>query len=177
MLLIILSVVGYFLLYKKQKEFYIIEKVDVKAVMLIGDSVRGYNIMPLKSEMGASNWGISVKLSKEYIPGENSPRILFGGTMEPGISGAKSKINRFDVVMKEGDKAIILNDSLFAGEYGSKDSINLRDAIYHLYDNNITLSQFIADVNNNVKYTKGMSFDNWEIYFWFNKRSSEMYTT
>lgn len=48
------------------------------------------------------------------------------------------------------------------------DSITLSSDKLEMYSRGITLAQFIEDINNNMEYTKGISFDDSEIYFWFN---------
>jgi hypothetical protein len=166
--LLTFSVLGYYLLFKKQKEYYTIKNVKVRAVQVMGNSVGGYTIIPFQRESKKIAWGVSVELSKEYVSGENSVRQLFGGSMEPGISGIQSKINHFNIVLKKGDNTVILNDSLFAKIYNSMDSITLSSDKLEMYSRGITLAQFIEDINNNMEYTKGISFDDSEIYFWFN---------
>jgi hypothetical protein len=166
--LLTFSLLGYYLLFKKQKEYYTIKNVKVRAVQAMGNSVGGYTIIPFQRESKKIAWGVSVELSKEYVSGENSVRQLFGGSMEPGISGIKSKINHFNIVLKKGDNTVILNDSLFAKIYNSMDSITLSSDKLEMYSRGITLAQFIEDINNNIEYTKGISFDDSEIYFWFN---------
>ena len=166
--LLTFSVLGYYLLFKKQKEYYTIKNVKVRAVQAMGNSVGGYTIIPFQRESKKIAWGVSVELSKEYVSGENSVRQLLGGSMEPGISGIKSKINHFNIVLKKGDNTVILNDSLFAKIYNSMDSITLSSDKLEMYSRGITLAQFIEDINNNIEYTKGISFDDSEIYFWFN---------
>ena len=168
LVLLTFSVLGYYLLFKKQKEYYTIKNVKVRAVQVMGNSVGGYTIIPFQRESKKIAWGVSVELSKEYVSGENSVRQLFGGSMEPGISGIQSKINHFDIVLKKGDNTVILNDSLFAKIYNSMDSITLSSDKLEMYSRGITLAQFIDDINNNMEYTKGISFDDSEIYFWFN---------
>lgn len=166
--LVTFSVVAYYLLYKKQPEYYTIKNVKVRAVQVIENSVGGYTIIPYQSESKKIAWGVAVELSKEYVSGENSLRQLFGGSMEPGISGIQSKINHFNIVLKKGDNTVILNDSLFAKIYNSMDSITLSSDKIEMYSRGITLAQFIDDINNNIEYSKGISFDDSEIYFWFN---------
>ena len=166
--LLTFSVLGYYLLFKKQKEYYTIKNVKARAVQVMGNSVGGYTIIPFQRESKKIAWGVSVELSKEYVSGENSVRQLFGGSMEPGISGIQSKINHFDIVLKKGNNTVIINDSLFAKKYYSMDSITVSSDKLEMYSRGITLAQFIEDINNNIAYTKGISFDDSEIYFWFN---------
>lgn len=168
LVLLTFSVLGYYLLFKKQKEYYTIKNVKVRAVQVMGNSVGGYTIIPFQRESKKIAWGVSVELSKEYVSGENSVRQLFGGSMEPGISGIQSKINHFDIVLKKGNNTVIINDSLFAKKYYSMDSITVSSDKLEMYSRGITLAQFIDDINNNMEYTKGISFDDSEIYFWFN---------
>lgn len=173
--LLLLSIVGCFFLFKKQKEYYVIKAVDVKAVQLNGDSMSGYTISPFKVESKKIAWGISVQMFKEYVSGEDSPRQLFGGSMEPGVNGIKSRINHFDIVYKKDNRTIILNDFFIAKDYGLSDQNTSGDAINILYSGEVSLSQFITDINNNVKYTKGISFNESVIYFWYKNTSDAIY--
>ncbi len=174
LVLLFLSVVAYYFLYKKQKDYYVIKTFDVKTIQLNGDSIRGYTISPLKVESKKNAWGISVKMLKEYVSGEDSPRKLFCSSIEPGINGIKSKINHFNLIYKQENKTIILNDSLIAKEYDLAKLNTSGDAINHLYRVGVSFSQFIADINNNAEYTKGISLNNFEIYFWYKNISDSI---
>ena len=48
--LLTFSVLGYYLLFKKQKEYYTIKNVKVSAVQVVENSVGGYTITPFQRE-------------------------------------------------------------------------------------------------------------------------------
>jgi hypothetical protein len=169
----LISFVGYYLLFDKQKEYYIIPNIEVTLVQLFGDSTNGYIIYPYDKKNKTSQLGVKIIVRKEYLSDKNSKVYLSGGSMEPGIEGIVNPINRFAVLLKKNGQDILLSDSLMA-KYNSKpDCSKLGDALCDLYRNGFSLAHFIQDINKNAKYTKGMAFDNSEIYFWLSKNEVE----
>jgi hypothetical protein len=176
---IILFILIYSFTFKKQKGYYFINNIEIKVISFLRDSLKGERVFTVTSDKIniLKDWGVSIKISKKYVEGPNSKRYLLGGSMEPGIYGIKSKLDSFKIALKCKDKTIVINDYLITKEISSNSSENLGDIIYELNKNKISLTEFINDINNNAKYTRGISLSDSEIYFWVSPQISIPYSS
>ncbi len=164
--LFLLIILSYFTLFKRRNDYYVIKDVKISFVEKSFDSINDFSLIKQKNGNTKNSLGLCVIFSKKYISDKKEKRFLRFSKTEPGVLGIKSKIQLFDVYLK------INNDSTLLNKYLKTSKIYFIDkkqgsAITNLNNNEVTLTKFINDLKSNEKYTRGLSFDNTKIYFWF----------
>lgn len=154
----------WFFLFKKEKDFYILDNIEVKTVVLSNDSIFSLNDKRLSS---FDRIGISVVLTKEFVSNTDSKRTFLGGSMEKGLKGINDNIKYIDIKITDSEGS--LNDKLVSVNYLKANESELGNDLYNLYEKKINFNKFVNDIIKNEIYTRGVSFDNYEIYFWFDK--------
>ncbi|UUC46498.1 hypothetical protein [Flavobacterium cerinum] len=154
----------WFFLFKKEKDFYILDNIEVKTVVLDNDSIFRLDDGRLNS---FDRIGISVVFTKKFISNRDSKRTFLGGSMEKGLKGINDKIKYIDI--KIADSRNSLNDKLVSFNYLNATESELGNDLYNMYKKKTDFNEFVNDIIKNEIYTRGVSFDNYEIYFWFDK--------
>lgn len=163
-LLLFLFLGCWFFLFKREKDSYILKDIEVKTIVLDNDSIFNLDDRKLKNY---NRIGISIIIKKEFVSGTDSKRTFLGGSMEKGLNGITDKIKYVDVKIIGDNKSY--NDGLVSFNYLKVDENELGDDLYNLYEKRVNFNKFINDIINNETYTRGISFDNYEVNFWFNK--------
>lgn len=163
------ALLGFYSLYRKLKDKYIIEKVALIKVCLTGDSLNGYAIEDCRPCVVPQKIGIGITLSKNYVSDENSER-MFLSSMEPGIRGIRDSIEVFDICLKTKEKTLNINGLLSCYDFAS-DLPPPSRAIYEFPNNlePVTFETFIRDMNRGQRYTSGVRLDGIEKFFWMDQ--------
>lgn len=173
-LLVIATIGAYFMLFKKVNDKYVIDAVHLRKIQLVRDSLNGYSVKEYSKSTESLFIGIGVRIDKKYIPSENSKRILFAGSREPGTNCSRDTIETFDIILEHDGKKKNISSLMFCKD--------LKHQIPHKSEENnglikndesTSFTSFISDINECKKYTNGTRLDNLENFFWINKNAIE----
>lgn len=147
----------YYIVFNKQKEYFLIENVEIRKV---------------NNHFSRDSLIIFIKFKKEYVSQKNSKRMLFEGSMEEGLNGLLNPNFDFRIFLRTGDTQINLNQNLVAKNIYNVSGIG--DALEEVYAKGLSLTQIIEDLNRNGEYTTGNSLDGQDICFIFNSNSKNV---
>ncbi|WP_324692321.1 hypothetical protein [Flavobacterium cheonhonense] len=163
---IFIGVCLYLLLFQKQKNYYRIKNLKIKELYIKSGKLYQFDDSAAVNPKEFQFIGVSIEINKEYISKPGSRRILFGGSMEKGIDGISR--NSLELTLLSNTN-INIDKYLFAELNGiDKNDLGARELT--LYEKHLSLSKFIANINSNEEYTRGISFDTRPIFFIFNKQ-------
>jgi hypothetical protein len=158
---ILILIISWMLIFEKQKDYYEIEEIRIELIALENNEIVKLNKKNINNIYDKT--GVSIKFDKKFVSGKNSRRMLFGGSMEKGLKGIKNKL--YPISIKINDKPS--GNKLKAFNFQFKSNADLGDDLFNLYKDEVNFDKFIEDLVNNKSYTRGKSFDDYEIFFWF----------
>lgn len=148
-IIIIMIICAYFMIFQKQKDYYVVESINSKVICY---------------DKANNKIKIAISIKKQFVSKPKSRRYLLGGSMEDGLHGLKDRDLLITLSAIENSDIIKLN------YYTTADSSIMNNSIegtskYKFYQNNTPLDSLISDMKENVKYTSGRDLDNVEMIF------------